>query len=155
MQPNDCFDVESFPVEHKPARNGTLKIFDGYVPDTPVAEIVTVLPAPPSAMMMPVPAVRALSFARDAVADKTTYDALGSPPPPLPLLVAVEDIVTCPLLAETIETLVPATKYDNPLERRVKEPENPCSADIVPEIERLLVKLVLTIELERIWRPAI
>ena len=65
-----------------------------------------------------------------------TFDTSGEPsfsltviepaPPP------VEAIVTCPLDSEVMVTFEPATRYDFPLDRRVKEPENPSDESTEP-----------------------
>ena len=54
-------------------------------PLPPLAAIVTVEPAPPSDMVIPVPAVNTLSLVRVPFNVITTYSAfVGAPPPPPP-----------------------------------------------------------------------
>ena len=66
------------------------------------------LPAPPSVSFNPEPAARTLSFDREPVADKTTYCApLSAPPPP----VAVEAIVIAPVDPVVNVILEPAIRY--------------------------------------------
>lgn len=74
-------------------------------------DITTALPEPPSVMSIPILDVKTRSFASDDVEARTTYAALGSPPPDA----AEPDTTICPLDKETIVMFGPATIKLRPL----------------------------------------